>query len=54
MLGFGIYILQRVIGPCLDLLGLKNINRGGSYNLPASVNRPNSGGGLFYNNRFRK
>ena len=48
MLGFGIYILQRVIGPCLDPLGLRNINRARPYNLLASFNRPISIGGLFY------
>ena len=54
MLGFGIYIMRRVIVPRLRSVGLGNINRNGPYNLPASVNRANSGGGLFYNNCLRK
>jgi hypothetical protein len=53
VLGFGIYIPRRVIEPRLGLLGLENINRGGPYKWPASVNRAISGGRLFYNNRLR-
>jgi hypothetical protein len=43
VLGFDIYIPRRVIGHRLGLLGLENINRGGPYKWPASVNRAISG-----------